>query len=210
MDNKYVISVEGGDGSGKTSVLESIGKFLESQKLDFMITREPGGVRISEEIREVILDTKNTEMDPRTEALLYASARRQHLVEKVYPALEKGKMVIFDRFVDSSLVYQGHCRGIGIDEVLELNQFAIEDFFPSLTIFLDVTPEVGLDRINQNVGREINRLDLENLDFHNKVREGYYIIEKRYSSRFKRVDADQSIEKVLDDVKKIMKEHFDI
>ena len=143
MTNKerpFVISIEGGEGAGKSTIIEKIADFFSEKHLDFIITREPGGVRISEKIREIILEKTFTEMDTRTEALLFAAARRQHLVEKVLPALELGKIVIFDRFVDSSLVYQGYVRGIGVEEVYDINQFAIEGFLPDLTLYLDVNP----------------------------------------------------------------------
>lgn len=195
-----VISLEGGEGSGKTTVLSHLAHYFEAKALDVLFTREPGGVRIAEAIREVILNVDHTEMDSRTEALLYASARRQHLAEKVMPAIASGKWVVFDRFVDSSMVYQGYVRGIGIDEVYELNRFATEDFLPDLTLYLDVTPEVGLARVMETDGREVNRLDLEGLQFHQKVREGYQLLMQRFPQRIVRIDADQSLESVLEAV----------
>ncbi len=132
-------------------------------------------------------------MDARTEALLYAAARRQHLVEKVKPALEEGKIVLCDRFVDSSLAYQGHARGLGIDEVLSINQFAIEKMMPDLTIYFDIEPELGLQRINKNKGREVNRLDLEHLEFHNRVREGYHLVMERFPERMVKIDASGEV-----------------
>lgn len=191
------ISIEGGEGAGKSSILGKIAEYLEERHLDFMITREPGGVRISEKIRDIILNKDYTEMDARTEALLFAAARRQHLIEKVLPALESGKIVIMDRFVDSSIVYQGFVRKIGMDEVYELNTFATEGFLPDLTIYLDVDPEVGINRITQNPDREINKLDLEGMTFHRMVREGYHILMQQHSSRIVRIDANDSFENVL-------------
>lgn len=166
-----------------------------------MTSREPGGIQIAEQIREVLLDTQNTRMDGRTEALLYAAARRQHLVEKIVPALQAGKVVICDRFIDSSLAYQGHARGLGIDEVLGINRFAIDQILPDLTIYLDVYPEVGLKRIHANEEREINRLDLEELAFHQKVREGYLILTERFPERIVTIDANVEIEAVFRQVK---------
>lgn len=195
-----VISIEGGEGAGKSTVIERIASFLEENRHVFMITREPGGVRISERVREIILEKDYTEMDARTEAMLFAAARRQHLVEKVLPAVEQNKVVIFDRFVDSSLVYQGYVRGIGIDEVYNLNLFATEGFLPDLTLYLDIDPEIGLRRISDNPDREINKLDLEGLHFHEKVREGYRILLDKYPDRIVQVDANQSLENVLDAV----------
>ena len=195
-----VISIEGGEGAGKSTVIERIASYLEENMHVFMITREPGGVRISERIREIILEKDYTEMDARTEAMLFAAARRQHLVEKVLPAVEQNKVVVFDRFVDSSLVYQGYVRGIGIDEVYNLNLFATEGFLPDLTLYLDIDPEIGLRRISDNPDREINKLDLEGLHFHEKVREGYQILLDKYPDRIVKVDANQSIENVLNAV----------
>ncbi len=202
-----VISLEGGEGSGKTTVLSHLESYFSKKGISVMFTREPGGVRISEAIREIILNVDHTEMDSRTEALLYASARRQHLAEKVLPAIDKGQWVVFDRFVDSSMVYQGYVRGIGIHEVYELNRFATEDFLPDLTLYLDVSPETGLSRVMETAGREVNRLDLEGLDFHLKVREGYHILMKQFPERIVRIDADQTLEQVLNDVSHIL-DHF--
>lgn len=198
-----VITLEGGEGSGKSTILDLIKEFLQGHDIDFMVTREPGGVPISEKIRKVILDVNHTEMDARTEALLYAAARRQHLVEKVMPAIEAGKVVIFDRFVDSSLVYQGFCRGIGVDEVYNLNLFATEGFTPDLTLYLDVDPKIGLKRVNSG-DREVNRLDLENMAFHEKVREGYLMLAKRNPNRYTMIDANKSLEEVYGQVLKVL------
>lgn len=171
-------------------------------------TREPGGIPIAEQIRAVILDRENTAMDARTEALLYAAARRQHLVEKVVPALEKGEFVICDRFVDSSLAYQGYARGLGIDEVWAINQFAIKEVMPDLTIYMDVSPEVGLGRIAQASEREINRLDLEKQSFHEKVREGYMKLLQQNPERIVLVNAENSADLVFADVLSAIDERF--
>ena len=135
-------------------------------------------------------------MDPRTEALLYAASRRQHLVEKVWPALKEGKIVICDRYLDSSLAYQGGARGLGVDEVLNVNLFATENTWPDLTLLFDIKPEVGLARIASNASREVNRLDLEKLEFHNKVRDTFLALAKKYPDRYVIIDASQSREEV--------------
>ncbi|WP_334078066.1 dTMP kinase [Paenibacillus sanfengchensis] len=196
------ITLEGGEGSGKTSVIHELGKALEERGIPYLVTREPGGIRIAEEIREVILNPVHTEMDSRTEALLYAAARRQHLAEKVEPALAQGITVLCDRFVDSSLAYQGYARGLGIDEVLSINLFATAGRFPDLTFYMDIEPEVGLARIAAAQGREINRLDLEGLDFHYKVREGYEILAAMYPDRIRKVDASVSLEEVAAEIRR--------
>lgn len=199
------ITFEGPDGAGKTTIISMVARQYE----DAILTREPGGIDIAEQIRGVILNQENTAMDPRTEALLYAAARRQHLIEKVKPALGEGKVVFCDRFVDSSLAYQGYARGLGIDEVLNINQFAIENMMPDLTIYFDIEPEVGLKRINKNKGREINRLDLENLEFHQKVREGYHHILERFADRIVKIDASGTLEEVFQRTIQIIKDKLE-
>ena len=190
------ITLEGPEGSGKTTAVEAAVKALEEKGYQIVRTREPGGTPIAEQIRNVILDKANTNMDPRTEALLYAASRRQHLVEKVWPALKEGKIVICDRYLDSSLAYQGGARGLGIDNILNVNLFATENTFPDLTLLFDITPEEGLKRISANANREVNRLDLEKLEFHHKVRNTFLELAKRYPERFVIIDASKSREEV--------------
>ena len=190
------ITLEGPEGSGKTTAVEAAVKKLEEMGYQIVRTREPGGTPIAEQIRNVILDKDNTAMDGRTEALLYAASRRQHLVEKVWPALKEGKIVICDRYLDSSLAYQGGARGLGIENVLNINLFATENTWPDLTLLFDIKPEVGLARISANSNREVNRLDLEKLDFHNKVRDSFLALAKKYPERFVIIDASQSREEV--------------
>ncbi|MBN6889770.1 dTMP kinase [Cytobacillus horneckiae] len=196
MNQGIFITAEGPDGAGKTTIIQMLAERLIAEGYEVMQTREPGGIEIAEQIRAVILDQSNTTMDARTEALLYAAARRQHLVEKVLPALEMGKIVLCDRFVDSSIAYQGYAREIGVDEVWSINQFAIENTMPAVTLYFDIEPEKGLERINLNKGREVNRLDLEDLAFHKKVREGYMLLKERNPDRIKDIDASKSIEEV--------------
>ncbi|WBW99678.1 dTMP kinase [Oceanirhabdus sp. W0125-5] len=190
------ITLEGGEGCGKTTQIELLNQYFKNKKINFINTREPGGIDISEQIREVILNKDNTAMDSVTEAMLYAASRRQHMIERVIPALESGVTVLCDRFVDASLVYQGYSRGIGIDQVMKINEAAIEGYMPDLTIYLDIEPTLGLERIHSNENREINRLDLEGIGFHEKVREGYMLIAKKYPERIKTVDASGCIEDV--------------
>lgn len=190
------ISLEGGEGSGKTTAAARIKAELEAMGHEVVQTREPGGIEIAEQIRSVILDLANTGMDARTEALLYAAARRQHLVEKIVPALNAGKIVLCDRFIDSSLAYQGHARGLGVDEVYAINRFAVDSYLPDVTLFFDVSPETGLGRIEKDETREINRLDIEALKFHEEVREGYRLLIERFPERIRVVDAEQGPEEV--------------
>ena len=199
------ITFEGGEGSGKSSAMKEVAARLEKEGIPFIVTREPGGTPIAEEIRGVILDKKNTAMDPRTEALLYAASRRQHLVEKVWPALKEGKLVLCDRFLDSSLVYQGGARGLGIDQILSINLFATEGSFPDLTLLFDIEPEAGLERIAANKGREVNRLDLEKMAFHHAVRAGFHELAKRYPERYVVLDASKPLAEVVEDAYQAIK-----
>lgn len=194
------ITLEGPEGSGKTSAIKIVKERLESLGYQIEMTREPGGTSISEQIREVILDKRNTLMDPRTEALLYAASRRQHLVEKIWPSLKEGKIVFCDRYLDSSLAYQGYARGLGIDEILKVNDYATEGTFPDITLLFDIDPELGLERINKNKDREVNRLDVEKLSFHKKVREGYLLLSKKFPERYIIVDASKPLEEVANQV----------
>ena len=167
------VTIEGPEGSGKSSVTKEVVKLLEKDGEEVVLTLEPGGTPIAEQIREVILNKDNTALDPVTEALLYAAARRQHLKEKVWPLSKEGKIIISDRFLDSSLAYQGGARGLGIDYILSMNQFATEGYYPDLTLLFDIDPRIGLARIAANKGREVNRLDLEKIDFHDSVRQTF-------------------------------------
>jgi dTMP kinase len=203
------ITFEGPEGAGKTTIINLITEEFQRRGFNFISTREPGGIRIAESIRNIILNTENIEMDKRTEALLYAAARRQHLAEKVIPALEEGKIVLCDRFIDSSLAYQGVGRGIGIDEIYKINDFAINGLMPNLTIYFDLDPRLGLKRVHQSDEREVNRLDLEELDFHLKVQSGYTEIMKREPNRFKRIDASKSIEEVYSDTLQVILEKIE-
>ncbi|MDM5245824.1 MULTISPECIES: dTMP kinase [unclassified Lysinibacillus] len=200
MNCNLFITFEGPEGAGKTTVIQKIAERFAQENIDVLATREPGGIEIAEKIRTIILDPAHTAMDERTEALLYAAARSQHYFEKVRPALDAGKMVICDRFIDSSLAYQGYARGIGVDEVLSINEFAIGKKLPDVTILFDLAPEVGLARIHAHGEREVNRLDVESLAFHKKVREGYLQLVERYPERIHVVNADQNIERVVEDV----------
>ncbi|MGG4443845.1 dTMP kinase [Brevibacillus fortis] len=190
------ITIEGGEGAGKSTVIAKLYEELKARGVDVLLTREPGGIDIAEKIREIILNPAHTQMDERTEALLYAAARGQHLAEKVLPSLAEGKLVLCDRFIDSSLAYQGHARGLGIEAVYQINRFAVGDCMPELTLFFDVRPEIGLARINASRGREVNRLDLEGMRFHELVREGYQLVMERDPERFVVIDAELPMEQV--------------
>ena len=199
------VTIEGPEGSGKSSVTKEVVKLLEKDGEEVVLTREPGGTPIAEQIREVILNKENTAMDPVTEALLYAAARRQHLKEKVWPLSKEGKIIISDRFLDSSLAYQGGARGLGIDCILNMNQFATEGYYPDLTLLFDIDPRIGLARIAANKGREVNRLDLEKIDFHDSVRQTFLSLAKRFPERFVILDASKPFDDVVQDAYKAIK-----
>ncbi|WP_223643302.1 dTMP kinase [Planococcus sp. 4-30] len=195
----YLINLEGGEGSGKSTVLKMLADALEEKGFSVVCTREPGGIDIAEQIRGVILNRENTAMDARTEALLYAAARRQHLVEKIIPALEAGSIVLCDRYIDSSLAYQGYARGLGMEEIFAINKFAIDDYMPDLTLYFDVNPKVGLARIEKDADREINRLDVESMKFHYKVREGYLLLLSQNPERIRLINAENELDTVFAD-----------
>lgn len=207
MKRGIFISVEGPEGAGKSTILSMLHEKLQLEGYKVLLTREPGGIAISEQIRQILLNKENTMMDEKTEALLYAAARRQHLVEKVLPALNEGYIVLCDRFIDSSLAYQGYARGLGVEEVYRVNQFAIEDRMPDLTLYYDIEPEEGLQRIRANSDREVNRLDMEELSFHHKVRDGYLLLTNKFTDRIQVIDASQKVEDVFANSLTIIK-HF--
>ncbi|MGX9132835.1 dTMP kinase [Rummeliibacillus sp. JY-2-4R] len=205
MVNKLFISFEGPEGAGKTTVLKLVVTKLQEEGIEVVATREPGGSIIAEKIREVILNPAHTEMDAKTEALLYAAARSQHFVEKIEPSLKEGKVVLCDRFIDSSLAYQGIGRDLGISGVKAINQFAIGDRMPDVTILFDLDPEIGLARINAHKEREVNRLDAESLVFHQKVRKAYLDLAKEFPERIQIIDANQPLELVFQSVWKVLR-----
>ena len=204
MKKGKFITFEGPDGSGKTTVSKAVCERLREQGYPVRYTREPGGSAIAESIRDIILDPKNTSMDARCEALLYAASRRQHLVEIILPNMENGTHVICDRFVDSSIAYQGYARGIGAEEVLAINRFAIDQVMPEKTIFLDLPAEIGLERIRAN-HRETDRMDQEGRLFHEAVYNGYQNVLNANRDRMIVIDASRSREAVLEDAFRIVK-----
>lgn len=194
MNKGIFITMEGPDGSGKSTQIELLKGYLESKGYEIIITREPGGTAISEAIRGVILNKDYTEMGHMTEALLYASARAQLVSEVIKPALEAGKAVISDRFIDSSAVYQGMARGLGVENVYKINEYAIQGIMPDLTILLDLPAMVGISRKKDQ--KELDRMELESLDFHEKVAAGYRELAKLAPERIYTVDATDSIENI--------------
>ena len=199
------ISVEGGDGSGKSTQLENIKSYLEEKKIPFIFTREPGGTSIGEQIRQVILDPENDEMSDVAEAMLYAASRAQHVEQLIRPSLEKGLTVVCDRFVDSSYAYQGYGRGL-VDPVKVINSYAVDGCMPDITIFLDVPPKEAMERISS---RGHDRLEKEEGDFHEKVYEGYKVMaEDSDAGRIVSIQANRNPDEVWKDIKALLDEKF--
>ena len=186
--------MEGPDGSGKTTQIELLKTYLESKGYDIVITREPGGTVISEAIRAIILNKEYQEMSHMTELLLYASARAQLVNQVIKPALAEGKAVICDRFVESSAVYQGIGRGLGVSTVYEVNNYALGDVRPKLTIFMDLDAEEGIKRKENQT--DLDRMEMEDLTFHKRVVEGYRQLAQLYPDRIVPVDATLPIEEI--------------
>ena len=196
------ISFEGPDGSGKSTQVKMLYSYLLEKGYPVVLTREPGGTPISEDIRKIILDPSNTEMDGMTEALLYAAARAQHVAQLIKPSVEEGKIVLTDRFMDSSIAYQGYGRDLG-DKIRIINEYAVAGMHPDLTFFLDIDPEEGLKRAKHR--EELDRLEKESLDFHKRVYEGYLALSKIYEDRYVIIDASASVE----DISKKIIERFE-
>ena len=190
------ITFEGPEGSGKSTIIKGVNEYL-LKNYETLVTREPGGISLSESIRDLLLNDEY-DMDGKTEALLFAASRRVHLVEKIIPALKSGKIVLCDRFIDSSLAYQGFARGLGFDSIFTINKFAIETNMPDSTIYLRLDPKIGLLRKKDN-NVEHNRLDNEEIDFHERVVMGYNKLSEEYPDRIKTVNANQDVEAVLND-----------
>lgn len=200
------VTFEGPDGSGKTTQVNLLKEYFNSLGYEVLITREPGGTNISEKIRKLILDPENKEMGAVCEALLYAASRAQHMHEVIIPALNLGKMVICDRFVDSSIVYQGYARGLGDEMVGNINEYAIQGRTPDRTFLITIPPEVGIKRKNSDGA--LDRLEQEDIQFHKKVYEGYNRLKGKYD-RIMHIDGTQDINKIQDiireDINKIIK-----
>lgn len=205
----YFLALEGPDGSGKSTIAKLIKKELEEKyKLKIILTREPGGTEIGEDIRSILLSTANMEMGNRTEALLYAASRAQHVEEKIFPLVEDGKLVISDRYIFSSLAYQGFSRDLGIDEVMDINIFATNGFYPDRIIFFDLDPNLGLER--KFAQKEGDRLEMAGDDFHKNVYQGYKEAIKKYPDKVKTIDASKSVEEVFKSCLEIIKEDLNL
>ena len=203
MKGKF-ITLEGCEGVGKSRQIKFLEDYLKNNKIKYYLTREPGGTTVSEQIRSVILDGKNVSMTDECEALLYAAARVQLLKETVKPRLDNGELVLCDRFIDSSLAYQGYARGLGVDFIEKINDYAIKNCMPDYTLFLDLPPEQAFKRkggVDKN-----DRLELSGIEFHNRVYNGYKELAKRYSDRFIVIDASGEKEETHQKIINALKE----
>ncbi|HUX08803.1 MAG TPA: dTMP kinase [Acidobacteriota bacterium] len=194
------ITFEGIEGSGKTGLMINVGRELAKRGIECLNTREPGGTEIGDSIREILLNPAFTMMAPDVELMLYLASRRQHIEEVIKPALAAGKTVLCDRYEDSSLAYQGHARGIGIEKVRRMSRAVGIELIPELTILLDLPPEVGLERARGRPLEGDTRFENERLEFHKLVREGYLLLANQEPDRFKVIDSHRELEAVNEDV----------
>lgn len=201
------IAVEGMDGAGKSTQIELLCQRLINLKKRFIVTREPGGTPIGDQIREILLSPKSRDMSPRTEALLYAASRAQHIDQKINPALAEGKIVITDRYVLSSYVYQGIARGLGVDIIKQINDFAIQGRTPDLTIFLFVSKEKAIER--KKAQKELDRLEAEGMEFHNKVNQGFYELADEYKHPKIIINTDKEFEAVHEQIWQEVQKYID-
>lgn len=193
------ISIEGLDGCGKSSIINLIAQQLKHDGVDLVCTKEPAGSTIANRVRDILVDKETKNMDYITETLLYAACRRQHLHDFIIPNLNEGKVVITDRFVDSSYVYQGIARNLGLDQVMAINSLVVKDYMPDLTIYIDIAPEKCLARLRK-AKKAGAKIDLESLDFYNRVREGYLIITQLFKDRVVKISGDQPLEKLAKEI----------
>lgn len=206
--NGWFITFEGGEGGGKTTQIALLKTFLESLGFDVVVTREPGGTSIAERIRTVLLDPQNTGMDSTAELLLYAAARAQHVGELIAPALQQGKVVLCDRFCDSTTAYQGAGRSLLPEDLDALHQIATHGLIPDLTLFMDLPAEIGLKRAKGDTLGD--RIEKESIVFHQRVRDGFIALAERFPERIVRIDALQSIEQVTDNVRSIVSSRMNL
>lgn len=205
------ISLEGPDGSGKsTAAKKLLSQLQQLSTQEVVLTREPGGSAIAEQLRDIILDVHNSAMDARTEALLYAAQRRQHIVDVILPALQANKIVLSDRYIDSSVAYQGAGRQLGMQEIWQLNLFATQKLLPQLTLYFDIPPAVGLKRIQQKRAQDADRLEKEQLDFHQRVTAAYQQLIKQDADRIVKIDAQHTPDQVVADCLAIISQRFNL
>jgi len=199
MSKGLFITFEGADGCGKTTQIKLFAEYLKEQGYDVVLSREPGGTPISEKIRHIILDASSEGETDITEMLLFAAARAQHVAQLIRPAVNEGKIVLCDRFVDSSIAYQAYARNLG-DVVETVNEIAVDGCYPDMTFFLDISPKAARER-NSHTDKD-DRLEMESLDFHTRVYEGYLKIRDKNGKRYISIDASKGIDEVFEEIKK--------
>lgn len=195
------ITFEGGEGTGKTTLIAKLHEYFLSQNREVVVTREPGGSKIAEKIRQLLLDNQNTEITPHTEALLFAASRAQHLDEVIIPNLDK--IILCDRYLDSSLAYQAYGRDLGEAFVKSINTYALS-YMPDLTFYIDLDPEVGIGRVTKNRSEKKDRLDSEKFDFHQKVRQGYLTLVCKDSNRVVQIDGNRTIDEIYNEILEVI------
>jgi len=195
----YMLVCDGSNGAGKTTVIKTIVEHLESIGREVVVTREPGGTPIGEEIRELLLNSKNINMCDITELMLFGASRAQHVKEKILPAINEGKVVISDRFDSATISFQHYARGLSLECIEKVNDIALDGFKADVTIVLDLDPITGLKRVKSR-GDSLDRMEDQKLDFLERAREGYLEQARKHPDRFVVIDASQSIEKVANDV----------
>ncbi|NLU51991.1 MAG: dTMP kinase [Clostridiaceae bacterium] len=200
MRKGFFITFEGNDGSGKTTQIRLLSEYLKEKGIEVVLTREPGGTPIGEQIRSILLDKANKDMHPVTEMILYAASRAQLVNTLIRPAIEEGKAVICDRFVDSSYAYQAMGRGLGLKAVRTVNSYAIGDCMPDITFFMDIDADTAMQRRNAS-GEEADRMESEKMEFHRSVYEGYKNLISLYPERIKPIDVQKSPEQVFESIK---------
>lgn len=199
-----LISFEGGEGAGKSTQIRLLVQYFRRMKMPVALTLEPGGTQLGKKIRKILLDPKNKTLSMRAELLLYEADRAQHVDEFILPKLQKGTIVVTDRYADSSAVYQGICRNLGLDWTIKLNDFATQGLYPDLAIVLDQPEHIGINRARHRTGG-LDRMEREKGEFHRNVRKGFLRLAKKYPKRIKVVAANQSIEKVHADILELVK-----
>ncbi len=202
LSSGLLITFEGGEGAGKTTLIEEVARQLQSEGYPLIKTREPGGTKMGEEIRHLLLQHSDTKVSPYAELCLFLASRAQHVAQVIGPALEEKKIVLCDRFNDSTIAYQGAARGLGIDRVTDFCAFASQGVEPNLTLYLDIDPAIGLSRAQRT--RAQDRIESETISFHTKIRETFHSLHRAYPHRLYLVDAEQPIAKVFSDAMELI------
>ena len=199
MNKGLFITFEGLDGAGKSTQIQKVKEIFEQKNYEVVLTREPGGTAISEKIRDIILDNNNDEMSFVTEALLYAASRAQHVQQKIKPALDLDKVVICDRYVHSSIAYQGYGRGLGAERVMDINSHATDGIMPDISFFILLPSDKAMERL-KNSQRKLDRLEVEEIDFFQRVEAGYNLMAESYENIIK-IDASKSVDEIAEEIK---------